>query len=50
MVDSTQTNISLITDFSDSTFSLERLRRFTPQNFTSLLNNPNVTLPYLSIP
>lgn len=42
MVDTTQTNISLRTDLSDSTFSLDRLRKWTPQNFTSLLNNPQV--------
>ncbi len=44
MVDTTQTTLSLRMDLSDSTFSLERLRTWTPQNFTSLLNNPQVNI------
>jgi hypothetical protein len=45
MVDSSKNNISLNSvnlrmDLDDSTISIERLKTWTPQNFTSILNNP----------
>jgi hypothetical protein len=47
MVDSSrnisQCDISLRLDKdNDSSISMERLKTWTPQNFTSLLNNPQV--------
>lgn len=47
MVDSSrnisQCDISLRLDKdTDSSISMERLKTWTPQNFTSLLNNPQV--------
>ena len=33
-------NISLRVDQDDSSISIERLKTWTPQNFTSILNNP----------
>jgi len=33
-------NISLRMDQDEGNISLERLKTWTPQNFTSLLNNP----------
>jgi hypothetical protein len=51
MVDSSRTNISqsnisLRIDQDDSSLSIERLKTWNPQNFTSLLNNPQVKLKY----
>jgi hypothetical protein len=47
MVDSarniSQCNVSLRTDQDDSSLSMERLKTWTPQNFTSILNNPQVS-------
>ncbi len=45
MVDSSKNNISLNSvnlrmDLDDSTISIERLKTWTPQNFTSILNKP----------
>lgn len=44
MVDSSRNmsigNISLRLDQDDSSISMERLKTWTPQNFTSILNNP----------
>jgi len=35
-------NLSLRLDLNDSTASLEKLKFWNPQNFTSILNKPNV--------
>lgn len=45
MVDSSKNNISynnisLRIDLDDSSISMEKLKTWTPQNFTSILNNP----------
>jgi hypothetical protein len=39
-----QSNSSFKLDQNDSSLSLERLKTWTPQNFTSLLNNPTVII------
>jgi hypothetical protein len=51
MVDSSKNNISfnsvnLRMDLDDSSISIERLKTWTPQNFTSILNNPLPQVKY----
>lgn len=41
-------NISLRLDLNDSTASLEKLKSWNPQNFTSILNKPNNVLALYS--
>ena len=40
----THSNISLHIDVNNSTTSLEKLKYWNPQNFTSILNRPNVKI------
>lgn len=39
-------NLSLRLDLNDSTASLEKLKFWNPQNFTSILNKPNQVSQY----
>jgi hypothetical protein len=53
MVDSSrisQRNVSFNNDLNDSSHSIERLKTWTPrQNFTAILNNPQVGIKIITL-